>query len=91
MKTKQNEALLDIIHLVIDSMLIENILDRKELSYIRFNKQTSRYENGQIHLSLLTSGKGNFKGTEIIKNDLNLQFEPVIAESIELSTRFKYD
>ena len=106
MKLKESgpayELLQDINHLLIQAALDNQILEKYELSHVRLNKKTQRYELDQLHCSLVNCswgqgqlmkirGRREFIGKEILENNLDLAFEPVVCDTIELSTRHHYD
>jgi len=51
-------VLKEVIGILIEAMLDHEVLEVKELSHITFNQDTGRYENGQLHVTLMNSGKG---------------------------------
>ena len=72
----ENEMLLELNGLLIQTMLDHKVLERKELSHINLIK--GRYEANQLHLTLVNStfaikeliklNTRHFDGTSILKN-----------------------
>jgi hypothetical protein len=82
-------------------MIDHKVLERKDLSHIRLNPKTRRYECEQMHLTLLNSSfaikdlikenRRSFSSKEILENHGNIKFDNAYAKSIEISTRFNYE
>jgi hypothetical protein len=98
LRIKENELLLELNGLVIQTMLDHKVLERKELSHINLNK--GRYEANQLHLTLVNStfaikeliklNTRHFDGTPILtSHPFNVSLAQV--KTIELSTRFHYE
>lgn len=91
--TKQFELLRDIADILIRAMLNNGVIDESELSHIYFNPKTNRYENDQLHVTLMNSTfakQRSFDAREILKFD-KLEVYNVKGTTIELSTRGHYD
>ena len=93
------ELLKDVIHLLVHSMLEAGVLEKHEMSHVSFNNKSKRYELKQQHLTLMNSAYAArqlksrfFDASPIVDNHFeNLKFEPIVAETIEISTRFHFD
>lgn len=82
-------------------MLDHKVLERKDLSHIRLNPKTKRYESDKVHLTVLNSSfalkelmkenKRTFSSKDVINNHGDLKFENGFAKTIEISTRFHYE
>lgn len=86
---------------MIQSLLDHKVLERKDLSHIRLNPKTKRYECDKMHLTLLNSSfalkdlmkdnKRTFSSEEVMDNHGDIKFENAFAKTIEISTRFHYE
>ena len=83
-------------------MLAAEVLERSELSHIKYNYKENFYYPEQLHLSLVNSswgmkqlqeawGRREFYGKSILDEHADFKFDPVPAATVELSTRFHYD
>jgi len=76
--TPSYEAVKQINHLIIQAMLAHEVLEKKELSHIRWNEEKKRYDAEQLHLTLMNAafardylsklGRRDFDATEVVKN-----------------------
>ncbi|CDW84621.1 activating signal cointegrator 1 complex subunit 1-like [Stylonychia lemnae] len=100
---EQFELLKDVIHVLIKAMIDYKVIDKRDLSHIRFNSKTKRFENEKLHLTLINSSFGKkelmqnnnrytFIGRPIIENHKSqLKASSASPNQIQLSTRFHYD
>jgi hypothetical protein len=68
------QALRDITHILIDAMLTHEVLEISDLSHVVFNEKTQRFENEQLHVTLMSTtiykkGGRFFNGTRLLKNE----------------------
>ena len=99
--TDQFELLREVNHIIIQSLVDHKVLERKDLSHIRLNPKTKRYESDKLHLTLLNSSfaikdlmkdnKRTFNSKDVMDNHADIKFVNASAKTIEISTRFNYE
>ncbi len=66
-----------------------------ELSHVKFNKESNRYENDQLHITLMNSAfskQRSFDGRNILAHhEQDLKLREIVPETIEISTRGAFD
>ena len=85
---EQFELLQDLLHLIVDTVYKKyKCLEWNELSYIKYNKETSRYEYDTLHMTLINAAddldalstqfkRRNFDASKLIENEMkSLKFE----------------
>jgi hypothetical protein len=99
----QFELLQEIVHLLISNSLKSKILDESELSHIKYNKDTEKWQLNQLHLTLMNGihgkhqlikmhGKSEFDAKDILDTHMgNFNFDEIKANTVQLLQRFHYD